>query len=59
MEQVQGVAGVGLLLPHYARSDLAGVTDPQLVSELRQHPLEPLRVAGGSMPTTTGFGKLA
>lgn len=41
------VARVGLLLAHHRRPDLCRVADPQLVSQLGQHALEPARVASG------------
>ncbi len=41
------VARVGLLLAHHRRPDLRRIADPQLVSQLGQHALEPARVPGG------------
>src|SRR6516164_2636325 len=37
---------IGLLLPYHRRPNLGCIPDPKLVSQLGQHPLEPLRVAG-------------
>ncbi len=49
------VTCIRLLLPHYARTDLAGVTNPQLVPLLGQHSLEPLRVPGRFHAHTHGL----
>jgi len=50
IEQVLGVAGVGLLPPHRSGSNLGRIPYPQLVAQFRQRPLEPWRASGGLDP---------
>src|ERR1700676_1283275 len=45
IQNVLGIATVGLLLPHHQPPNLRRISDPQLVPHLGQHLLEPLRVA--------------
>src|ERR1700733_1308920 len=49
-QQQLGIAPVGLLLPLATGADLRGIPDPYLVSQLRQRPLEPLRLPAGFDP---------
>src|SRR6202795_3510266 len=45
IQNMLGIATVGLLLPHHQPPNLRRISDPQLVPHLGQHLLEPLRVA--------------
>jgi len=44
LQQVFGILAVGLLFPYSLRSNLGWISDPQLVVQLHQQPLEPTRV---------------
>src|SRR5215472_2301895 len=45
IENMQSISRVGLLPPHHGGANLGRISYPKLVSQLGQHPLEPLRVA--------------
>jgi hypothetical protein len=53
-QQQLGIAPVGLLLPLATGANLRRIPDPYLVSQLRQHPLEPLRLPAGFDPHSYG-----
>src|SRR5947208_15580945 len=54
---MSSVTLVRLLFSNHPRADLGRVTDPQFVSLLYKHPLEPMRVTSGFHPHAGGSWK--
>ena len=50
LQQVLGIASVGLLPSHRTSPDLGRVAHPQLIVQLRHQPLEPWRITRGLNP---------